>query len=61
LKLDLDLSVRGRPGVFRPALITKDALDVFHHTTVKNFPNCGRELEIVEEPRGLFETDQAET
>jgi hypothetical protein len=34
---------------------------LFYHTRVKNFPNVGRELEIVEEPRGMYEADQADT
>jgi len=57
IKLELDLTIRGRPGVLRPALITQQHLDIFYNTRVKNHPNIGRELEIVEEPRGMFEAD----
>jgi len=43
----------------KPLLITPEELhDFYNHTTIKNYANVGRALEIVEEPKFLFKQDQ---
>ncbi len=44
----------------QPPLITEDALRDFYSAKVKMFPNTGRELEVQEEPEGLYEAHQSD-
>jgi hypothetical protein len=47
------------PAPVKPLMITPEALhDFYNHSKVKYFANVGRALEVVEEPKFIFKTDQ---
>ena len=47
-------------GPQKPLLITPEELhDFYNHSTLRNYANVGRALEVVEEPQFIFEKDQA--
>ena len=46
-------------GPQKPLLITPEELhDFYNHSILRNYANVGRALEVVEEPRYIFEKDQ---
>ena len=46
-------------GPQKPLLITPEELhDFYNHSTIRNYANVGRALEVVEEPKHIFEKDQ---